>query len=511
MVDFMDGLFGLTKDVLDRARRSRDARFDGKFFIAVTSTRIYCRPICPSRLSNDSNVRYYATAAEAAEAGYRPCLRCRPEAAPGSPAWAGTSAVVRRALRLIQDGAMDQGSVDDLANRVGIGARHLTRLFARHVGASPAAVANTRRLHFAKRLLDETQLPITHIALASGFGSIRRFNDAFRATYRRSPSELRKRRSVAKDESAEAEIVLRLAYRPPYDWAHLQAFLAKRIIRGVEAVDAGGYVRAARTADGYVVLRVRPVERADALELRITGALPSDLLPLVSSVRRMFDLTADPARIAAALSGDSKLQPLIARRPGLRIPGAWEPFECSVRAIVGQEITVAGSRTLITRLVERFGEPINPEVPGITHLFPSPECMAEASLDEVGLTEMRSEALRRLARGVRDKTIRFDESSEDVERALCALPGVGRWTAGYVALRGLGEPDAFPYGDLILRRQASSREKPLTPQALEARAGSWRPFRGYAFFHLWEASVYTGRNSPSCDVRKQPVPSHLQA
>jgi len=507
----MDALFGLTRDVLDRARHSRDARFDGKFFIAVRSTRIYCRPICPSRLSNDSNVRYYATAAEAAEAGYRPCLRCRPEAAPGSPAWAGTSAVVKRALRLIQDGAMDQGCVDDLADRVGIGVRHLCRLFAQHVGASPAAVAHTRRLHFAKRLLDDTQLPITDIALASGFGSIRRFNDAFRATYRQSPREIRKLRGSGGGKSAAAEIVLRLAYRPPYDWAHLHAYLAKRAIRGVEVVDAGAYVRAARTAGGHAILRVRPLERANALELAITGAVPSDLLPLLSSVRRMFDLSADPARIALALSGDGQLRPLLARRPGMRIPGAWDAFECSVRAILGQRITDAGAQTLLARMVERYGEPIDLRAAGITHLFPSPAAIAAVEPGEVGVLGIQREALLRLARSVRDRVIRFDEPGDEVGRALCALPGVGPWTAGYVALRGLGEPDAFPFGDLTLRQRLSSDDTPLTPRALQARAESWRPFRGYAAFHLWESGARSARRTPSCDVLKQPVPAHAQA
>ena len=333
----VDAVSGLTRDILDRARRSRDARFDGRFFIAVRSTRIYCRPICPSRFSHDSNIRYYATAEEAAEAGYRPCLRCRPEAAPGSPAWTGTSAVVQRALRLIQDGALDHGSVGDLANRLGIGVRHLSRLFAQHVGASPATVAQTRRLQFAKRLLDDTHLPITDIALASGFGSIRRFNDVFLATYRRSPSELRKGRRGGFETSKVAEITLRLAYRPPYDWDHIRGFLARAAIPGVEVVAPGSYARAVWTPSGHALLQIRPVPRAHALEVRVQGAMPAELPRLLSSVRRMFDLTADPAHINSTLRSDPLLRPLIARRPGLRIPGAWDPFECTVGAMVAQQ------------------------------------------------------------------------------------------------------------------------------------------------------------------------------
>lgn len=488
----MEGLSSLTREVLDRARRSRDARFDGRFFIAVMSTRIYCRPICPSRLSNDSNVRYYATAAQAAEAGYRPCLRCRPEAAPGSPAWAGTSSVVHRALRLIQDGALDHAGVGDLATRLGIGVRHLSRLFAQHVGASPAAVAQTRRLHFAKRLLDDTCLPITDIALASGFQSIRRFNDAFRATYRRSPREIRKGQCFDRGATGTAAIMLRLAYRPPYHWDHVHAFLTQRAIRGVEVIGPDSYTRTVLTPSGHAVVRIRPVPGANALEIQVHGALPSELSLLLSSVRRMFDLTADPARVSDALSSDPLLRALIVQRPGLRVPGVWDPFECAVRAIIGQQISVAAAKILLERLVERFGTPIEPLLSGTTHLFPAPTALAEANLGTLGLTSTRREALRLLARGVCDRSIRFDAPSEEVSRMLCALPGVGRWTAGYVELRGLGEPDALPFGDLFLRRLAAAGGKALTPLALESRAEAWRPFRGYAVFHLWAAAQSRG-------------------
>jgi AraC family transcriptional regulator, regulatory protein of adaptative response / DNA-3-methyladenine glycosylase II len=487
----VEAVSGLTREVLDRARRSRDARFDGRFFIAVRSTRIYCRPICPSRFSNDSNVRYYATAEEAAGAGYRPCLRCRPEAAPGSPAWTGTSAVVQRALRLIQDGALDHSSLNNLATRLGIGVRHLSRLFAQHVGASPATVAQTRRLHFAKRLLDDTHLPITAIAHAAGFSSIRRFNDAFRETYRKSPRELRKGKRIGMGENEEAEIALRLSFRPPYDWDHMQSFLAANAIPGVEAVTAELYSRAAPTPSGHALLQIRPVAHAHALEVRIKGAMPAELPPLLSSARRMFDLAADPGRIAAAMHNDPLLLPLLDRRPGLRIPGTWDPFECSVCAIVGQHGRVA-SRGLLKRLVQRFGKPIEGLGAEIRYLFPTAAALADAKLDELGLTRPRSEALRQLARGVRDKLIRFDAPGDEISRMLCALPGVGRWTAGYVELRGLGEPDAFPFGDLRLRSLASTSDKPLTALALEERAECWRPFRGYAVFHLWASEQTRG-------------------
>jgi len=501
----MAGQLGFTRDVLDRARRSRDARFDGKFFIAVTSTRIYCRPICPAKTSSDANVRYYATAAEAAAAGFRPCLRCRPEAAPGSPAWLGTSAVVRRALRLIQEGALDENSVDALAARLGVGVRHLCRLFTRHVGASPAAIAQTRRLHFAKQLLDETELPITAVALASGFRSVRRFNDVFKAMYRRPPRELRQRHKNRAGCADDAEIVLRLAYRPPYDWAHFHGFLSREAIPGVEHVQTDAYLRTVRTANGHAVIRISPLSRIDALELRIRGAESTDLLQLSSMVRRMFDLAADPARIAAAFHNDPQLCALVTQRPGLRIPGIWEPFECGVRAILFHHTSPSAAVVQLRRLVVRSGQRISEGTTGLTHLFPSAAALAQADLDGLGIARGRAETLRRFACAIRDETISFNESSAEITRALTNLPGVGAWIAGYVALRGVGELDAFPRGDLILRRRASACETPLTAAQLDACAERWRPFRGYAVFHLWGSRANIERCTKSFEVRIQPV------
>jgi AraC family transcriptional regulator, regulatory protein of adaptative response / DNA-3-methyladenine glycosylase II len=497
---------GMSRDVLDRARRSRDARFDGKFFIAVTSTRIYCRSICPAKVSKDANVRYYATAAEAAAAGFRPCLRCRPEAAPGSPAWLGTSAVVRRALRLIQEGALDQGSVEDLAARLGVGARHLCRLFTRHVGVAPMAVAQTRRVHFAKQLLDETHLPITEVALASGFGSLRRFNDVFKRIYRRSPREIRK---AGARHSPDAEIALRLTYRPPYDWDTLNRFLARRALRGVEHVESGYYSRTVRTATGHAIIRIQPAADGDALDFSIQGGEASDLLPLSSAARRMFDLAADPARISAVLHADPLLRTLVVRRPGLRIPGTWDLFESAVRAIVGQAITVQAGRTIVERLIERAGQRIASDRE-LTHLFPTPDSIIAADLQGVGLARTRAEALRAFARAVQQGTIDPQGATEHLVEAISGLPGIGAWTAGYIVLRGLGEPDGFPSGDLILKREAGSPGVPLTARELDARAEQWRPFRGYAVLHLWEAAVLEERQRrrrppARFEVRRQPV------
>jgi AraC family transcriptional regulator of adaptative response / DNA-3-methyladenine glycosylase II len=486
MLATMSEILGLERRALDRARLSRDPRFDGKFFIAVTTTGIYCRPVCPARTSKSSNVRYYPTSAAAAEAGFRPCLRCRPEAAPGTPAWMGTSAVVRRALRLIDDGALDNTSVSTLAARVGVGARHLDRLFLQYVGASPIAVAQTRRLHFAKRLLDETDLPITQIALAAGFGSIRRFNTAFQKTYARAPRELRKR---PRSESARDEVVLRLAYRPPYHWNQVHDFLAMRALPGVERVDVRGYARTVALSTGHAIVCVRPLESEDALELRVRGAPPASLFQLSSAARRTFDLAADPAAIALAFKSDPLLSPLVHNRPGLRIPGAWDPFECAVRAVLGQQVSVAAGRTLAARLVARAGQELATGTEGLTHLFPSPGALEAANLDGLGITGARIRALKEMARAVMDGRLDFTLPATEVAAALALLPGFGDWTAQYVSLRALGEPDAFLSGDLVLRRVAGVDGSPLTARLLEARAEAWRPWRGYAVLHLWHLAA----------------------
>jgi AraC family transcriptional regulator, regulatory protein of adaptative response / DNA-3-methyladenine glycosylase II len=486
MVAAMDGGLGLDRNALDRARLSRDPRFDGKFFIAVTSTGIYCRPICPSPTSRKANVRYYATAAAAAEAGFRPCLRCRPEAAPGTPAWMGTSAVVRRALRLIHDGLLDEASVDVLAARLGIGRRHLNRLFMQHVGASPIAVAQTRRLHFAKRLLDETSLPVTEIALAAGYGSVRRFNDAFLRTYGRSPRELRRQRQSGIAAEGADEVALRLAYWPPYDWSQVRDFLAARAVPGVERVSADGYARTVAVDGGHALVRVRSVPGEDALELRVRGAPPAALYQLSSAARRCFDLAADPSRILVGLEGDPLLGPLARRWPGLRVPGAWDPFECAVLALLGQPISTAVARRRAGRLVARLGRAIaGASTDGLTHLFPSPAALASAGLDDLGLTSARVGAVRALSLAVSQGAIDLDGPVEEVTAALAALPGFGHQAAALVALR-TGDPDAFPSADRALRVAAAAGAAPLTASELEQRGEAWRPWRGYAAVLLWQ-------------------------
>ena len=495
----MEAMLTFDPTVLERARLSRDPRFDGKFFIAVTSTGIYCRPICPASPSpRRGNVRYFISAAAAAEAGFRPCLRCRPEAAHGTPAWLGTSAVVRRALRLINEGALDEASVGEFASRVGVGARHLDRLFLQHVGASPLAVAHTRRLHFAKRLIDESDLPMTEIALAAGFGSLRRFNDAFQKAYRRPPRELRRERREPPSRGAGEEVSLALSYRPPYDWDHLRNFLALRATPGVERVDEQSYGRLIRTDAGHAVIQVQPLRGKDALQLSVTGAPPSALFQIATAARRVFDLSADPALLAAGLESDPLLRPLVRRRPGIRIPGTWDAFECAVRAVLGQQVTVAAARTLAGRLVARAGDPVTTAVAGLDRLFPTPRTLATANLDGLGLTGARINALKSLALAVTEGRVAFDRPAEDVVASLVALPGFGEWTAQYIALRALGEPDAFLSADIVVRRMAAGGGAPLTAKELDRRAEAWRPWRGYAVMHLWWAA---GDRNNSGDIR----------
>ena len=482
----------LDRRTCERASRARDPRFDGRFFIGVTSTKIYCRPICPAVVPNPKNKRYFPTAAAASEAGFRPCLRCRPEAAPGTPAWRGTSTTVRRALQLIQQGALDEQSVEQLAERLGVGARHLNRLFVQHLGASPLAVAQTRRLHFAKRLLDETDLPMTEVALAASFGSLRRFNDAFRNTYQRAPSEIRRGRrgQVVVPDGA---LRFKLTYRPPYDFDGLLRFLAARAVPGVEGVADGVYRRVVRAGERLGTIAVRHLAAERALELELRHPDPRVAFGVVQRVRALFDLAADPAPIALAFRDDPLLAACVAAAPGQRLPGAFDPFELGVRAVLGQQVSVAAARTLAARLAARHGAELPPAAGGaahgLTHAFPDAAALARAKLDGLGLTGARVRSLRALAQAVVGGALRFDADPAEVRAALAKLPGFGPWTIEYVMLRGVGDPDAFPAGDLGLRKAIATDAKrtPVPERALAARAERWTPWRGYAVFHLWRS------------------------
>jgi AraC family transcriptional regulator, regulatory protein of adaptative response / DNA-3-methyladenine glycosylase II len=471
-----------------RARYVRDPRFDGRFFIGVLTTGIYCRPICPARPPKEENVRYFPTAAAAAEAGLRPCLRCRPEASPGTPAWLGTSATVSQALRLISESALEDGGMDALAARLGMGARHLRRLFMQHLGASPVTVAQTRRLHFAKRLLDESNLPMQQVAIASGFGSVRRFNACFLKTYRRSPGRLRRLRSQPATRENEYRFLLR--FRPPFAWNSLLEFLAPRATPGVEVVEHGAYRRTFSLHGKVGWLEAALAPSADAIDLRIYYPQPRFLFQIVERARSMFDLAADPNQYVRQFKRDPLLRGRVSANPGLRVPGFWDGFELAVRAILGQQVSVSGATTLAGRLVREFGTPLA-SVPGLSHVFPIAERLVDADLSRIGLPRARAHSIRSLARAVSAGEISFSGvvNVEDFTERFCQLPGIGAWTAQYVAMRALGEPDAFPGGDLGLLRAAGIDNA----RKLEARAEAWRPWRAYAAMYLWQTTSETNR------------------
>jgi AraC family transcriptional regulator, regulatory protein of adaptative response / DNA-3-methyladenine glycosylase II len=471
-----------------RAMRSRDRRFDGRFFVGVRTTGIYCRPVCPAPTPKFENVEFYACAAAAEDAGFRPCKRCRPETAPGTPAWVGSPAVVARGLRLIRAGALDDADVGNLAARLGVGARQLRRLFETHLGASPAAVARARRVHFARALLDQSDLSVTAVAFAAGFRSVRQFNHAVRATFRESPRALRRRRTAA--PTAGEPLALRVAYRPPLDWEALLGFLALRLTPGVDAVRDGRYHRTVAVGDAVGSITVEPVAGEAALLLRVRLAECAGVQELVERVRRLFDLDADPREIGAQLARSPALHAQVVAAPGLRVPGAWDPFEIAMRAVIGQQISVRAATTLIGRLVAAFGARIDAG-DGLTHLFPRADVLADADVAAIGLPRTRAATVRALAAAVAHGEPVLDAacSYETVVERLCAIRGVGPWTAQYIAMRGLGEPDAFPAGDLGVRKALGNGAGPLAPAAVERLAEAWRPWRAYAVMHLWNGST----------------------
>jgi len=476
---------GLDPDICYRASASRDPRFDGRFFMGVTSTGIYCRPICPARQPRRTHCRYFRCAAEAEAAGFRPCLRCRPESAPGTPAWSGSSATVSRALRLSDQQALEAAGVDGLARRLGVGTRHLRRLLHEHVGASPLAIEQTRRLLFAKKLIAETRLPMIQVARNAGFGSVRRFNTAFRAAYGLTPSDLRRGQDRPR---RAAGLALSLAFRPPLHWPALMSFLAARAIPGLEEIGPDVYRRTVAYPAGAGIIEVRPVPGARHLLLTLPEQLAPHIGAVVRRVRNMFDLDADPGRIAKVLLRDPRLEPLVTGRPGLRIPGCWHPFEMAVRAVLGQQVTVRGATTLATRLVHAFGRPLPDRDDDMPRwIFPTPAALARADLAAVGLTRARAATLRGLAEAVSRKTLNLDLSAglDETVAKLTALPGFGAWTAHYVAMRGFGEPDALPASDLGLRRALAEGGVLPRPRDVMAMAESWRPWRAYATMHLW--------------------------
>ncbi|GIU67658.1 DNA-3-methyladenine glycosylase 2 family protein [Candidatus Phycosocius spiralis] len=484
------GSMFLDPDTCYRIISARDARYDGRFFTAVTTTGIYCRPICPARIPERNHVKFYPSAFAAQEHGFRPCLRCRPETAPDTPAWRGTATTIGRALRLIEEGVLDTGSVEGLAHRLGIGQRHLRRLFLKHVGASPSSVAQTRRLFLAKQLVHESTMSITDIALASGFSSVRRFNEAFHALFRRPPSALRSELGHNGLIKHHGSIVLKLRYRPPYDWNAISGFMVDRLYLGVERFEGGVY-RRSFALDGQIGIISVTKGLGDWLQVEINCQDLKVLPLLLARIRACFDLGADPEAIDTHLKQDLTLSPLVEARPGLRVAGAFEPFEIGVRAILGQQVSVKAAIGLGAQLVAVLGDKLSRELhsqSGLTHLFPTATSILASDLSFLGVPASRLMCLKEFSQAyVEDPTLLTGPPDAVIGRLL-AIKGIGPWTAAYIGLRALGDPDAFPFGDVALKRGLEDLGICFSDlKALNARTNSWRPWRAYAAQHIWSS------------------------
>jgi AraC family transcriptional regulator, regulatory protein of adaptative response / DNA-3-methyladenine glycosylase II len=493
----------LDSDTCYRAVLARDPRFDGRFYTAVTSTGIYCRPVCPARTPARRNMRFYPHPGAAEAAGFRACRRCRPETSPGSPEWNVRADLTGRAVRLIADGYVDEHGVDGLARRLAVTERHLRRLLVAELGAGPLALARSMRMQTARRLLAETTMPITEIAFASGFSSVRQFNATFLEAYGKPPSSLRPtlRRPAppgGKTGPDGAWLTLRLACREPFDGTALLGFLALRAVPGVEQVTGRSYARTIHAPGGPGLIELT-LPGAPAPGAAVSGARaePGHVLlrarlpglrgvgQVVSRCRQLLDLDADACAINAVLADDDLLAPLVAARPGLRVPGTYDGFELAVRAVLGQQVSVPAARTLAGRLAGRFGTRLEiPDRPPAV-LFPGPADLADADLSGLGLTTARQATLRALAASAASGAVELDHGADPEQTAarLGELPGIGPWTISYILMRAVGDPDAFPASDLGLRRALDSLGSST------ARADRWRPWRAYAAVHLWTWSA----------------------
>jgi AraC family transcriptional regulator of adaptative response / DNA-3-methyladenine glycosylase II len=499
----------INSDICVRAVRARDRRFDGQFFVAITSTRIYCRPICPARPAKRDHMRFYSSAAAAEGAGYRPCLRCRPERAPGPAPVDAVSRLVGAAMAGIEEHALSSASVADLAASLGVSDRHLRRVTEAELGVSPIELAQTQRLLLAKRLLNETRLSQTEIAFASGFGSLRRFNALFKSRYGMAPRHLRRGASGSLAASpgalrgASEAFSCQLEFRPPFAWDSLLAYLRLRAIPGVEMVDATHYRRSVAIDGRQGWIGVSLVQKKSsreksgrrksgqgeggALKVDISTSLTPVIGAVIARVKQLCDLGAVPDAVSGLLGRDPLLGGSVRRIPGLRVPGAFDGFELAVRAILGQQVSVKGATTLAGRWARAFGTPIATPYPEITLLAPTPQRMASVSAEEIsalGVVGARARALCSLVTALLERRVvlTFAPDVEQQIEALMRLPGIGPWTAQYIAMRALHWPDAFPSGDLMLLRAAQ-----CTKKQLEQRAQAWRPWRAYAVHHLWQS------------------------
>jgi AraC family transcriptional regulator of adaptative response / DNA-3-methyladenine glycosylase II len=470
---------------------ARDYRFDGKFFVAVKTTGIYCRPICPAK-PKLKNVEFFPDAISAEKAGYRPCLRCRPESAPLSAAWFGKKAVVQRALKLIARNEFHRTNEDQFAARLGMSARHLRRLFKEEIGQTPKQISDNNRLNFARKLIVETDMPLMAVARTVGFRSLRRFNDAFQRRFRRPPSQIRKVHLNSAGERRNrsnrygSPIDLKLSFRPPYDWQSILRFYQTHLIPGVEKATESSFERVFRFDDTIGYFSVQAIRDVPQLDLRIIAENPTVIFEVVSRVRRMFDLDLDPMLIETCFAADPLLSKLYRRFPGLRLPGAWDAYETAVCSILGQLVSAAQRAQLINQLVGGYGELIVHPVSGEeTRLFPRPEILAESELREVKTTAARKEAIRDFSRRVLSGAISLSEAQEPMafRNAVVETKGLGLWTAEYISLRAIADTDAFPRTDLILKRVLE-----LHPELDLERI---KPWRSYAAIYLWKEFAQT--------------------
>ena len=465
-----------------RAVDSRDQRFDGWFYTAVRTTGIYCRPSCPAVTPKRENVEFHPSAAAAQRIGFRACRRCRPDASPGSPEWDVRADVVGRAMRLISDGVVDREGVPGLAGRLGYTERHLNRMLAAELGAGPLALARAQRAQTARTLIETTDLSLADIAFAAGFGSVRQFNDTILQVYARPPGELRRRRPAEVRDTGS--ITLRLAYRPPLDSDALLAFMASHVLPGVEEVSGTTYRRGLNLPHGTATVALTPADRWISAELRLSDV--RDLAPAVARCRRVFDLDADPVAVDGTLGADPALAEQVRTEPGVRVPRAMDGFEIAVRAVVGQQISVASACAALARLGRAVPRPEGADLVG----FPSAETVAGLPDSAFGMPTARRATVRALAEAVADGKVDLEPGADRAETTarLVDLPGIGPWTAGYVAMRAIGDPDVFLPTDLAVRRGAGALGLPTGQKALEEHAERWRPWRSYALIRLWRAS-----------------------
>lgn len=488
----------LNYDICYHALKTRDHRFDGRFYTAVLTTGIFCRPVCPAVTPKRANVEFYPSAEAAIAHGFRPCLRCRPEAAPGSPASTGVQATVVRAVRLIEQGALQEGSIADLAGRLGVGDRHLRRIFKAHTGVTPQEHAKARRLLRARQLIVDSNLTMTEIADIAGFASLRRFNDAMKQAYGQAPTAFR--RGIAQNTlkiphtgdpfaPRNDDLILRLRARQPFDAEYLLAFFRARAIPGLETVRDRIYARGFRIGDGVGMMICHFSPDQSGVNVILRGPARAAVLEIGARVRRLFDLDADVPSITAQFSDDALLAPLIIKRPGLRVPGCWDQFELAIRAVLGQQVSVAAARTLAGRLVQGYGDALPDDLTdgtGVTHLCAQPERLVGLDLIGIGLTRRRAQTVLDVIEMFADP--RCDQKSDDaLIAAMSAIKGIGPWTLNYFALRGLGDPDAFPAADLGILKASALGGGPDKAKALETLSESWRPWRAYAAQYLWSA------------------------